>query len=135
MDPDCGDGALAELARGSNVTESLEEPDGHRVVAPWAWLPGVSRTSEMPGAAWLFLQWATSRPVNLLASTDQWHGQEPYGWARSNRVFDREEFDRRGLKDSWIEAGDAMHAAVVGEKTARQALDDAAPAITEYARR
>lgn len=78
---------------------------------------------------------ARLRPVNLLASTDQWHGQEPYGWARSNRVFDREEFDRRGFKDSWIEAGDAMHAAVVGEKTARQALDDAAPAITEYARR
>lgn len=140
----------------------LPGPDGDRAASTWAWSLGISQSSESPGAAWLFLQWATCRQMNLLLSTRQWQGHGSYGHARSNWIFDQPEYRRRGHADSWIEAhevavdlvptnpppvplhvpqnmpimtaaSEAMHAAVTGRQSAAEALDDAARTISEYA--
>jgi len=141
----------------------LPGPDGDRVANTWAWSLGISEYSSHPEAAWLFLQWATCRQTNLLLSTRQWGEHGSYGHARGEWVFDQPEYDRRGQAPSWIEAhetgielvptdpppvplhtpqnmdimsvaADAMHAAVAGEKSPEDALADAAPTITDYAR-
>ncbi|PSP83247.1 chemotaxis protein [Halobacteriales archaeon QS_1_68_17] len=141
----------------------LEGPGGRRMAGTWAWALGINEFSENPEAAWLFLQWATCRPMNLLLSTDQWKGQETYGHARANWLSDQPEMTKRGHKGSWLAAheeavslvpsdpppvplhtpqnmdimsvaAEAMHDAITGRRTASAALDDAAPKISDYAR-
>jgi multiple sugar transport system substrate-binding protein len=138
-------------------------PDGAQVAAPWTWGLGISAFSSNPGAAWLFLQWATSRPAILLQNTQQWQEQPTYGPARSNWMFDQEEYKQNGLKESWqtahtegmaavpsdpppvpldtpqnmdimSNAAIAMNSAVTGTKSAQKALSDVAPEITELAK-
>jgi len=137
-------------------------PDGQQIAAPWTWGLGVSEFSRNAEAAWLFIQWAISQEANLLQSTPVWPGHSPYGWAREDYIFDTPEWEEHGLQDSWVEAHQqalnmipsdqpavpldipqnmdimseaaiAMNFAVTGEKTAQEALDDAAPKITEHA--
>lgn len=137
-------------------------PDGQQITAPWTWALGISQFSRNPEAAWLFVQWAISREANLLQSTPVWSGHSPYGWAREGYIFDTDEWAENGLKDSWVEAHSAslemipsdppavpldvpqnmdimseaaiaMNFAVTGEKSAQQALDDAASEITSIA--
>lgn len=141
----------------------LKGPDGDVVASTWEWALGISQYSENPGAAWLFLQWATSRPAILLQNTQQWQEQPTYGPARSNWMFDQEEYKQNGLKESWqtahtegmaavpsdpppvpldtpqnmdimSNAAIAMNSAVTGTKSAQKALSDAAPEITELAK-
>lgn len=137
-------------------------PNGDEIAAPWTWGLGVSEYSRNPEAAWLFVQWSISREANLLQSTPVWDGHSPYGWAREGYIFDTPEWEEHGLQDSWVEAHQqaldmipsdppavpldvpqnmdimseaaiAMNFAVTGEKSAEEALADAAPSITEHA--
>jgi multiple sugar transport system substrate-binding protein len=138
-------------------------PNGSQIASTWEWGLGISEFTDNPGAAWLLLQWLTCRPMNLLVSSKQWQGIGDYGHARSNWLFDQPEYQDRGQKQSWIEAHNkgmemvpsdpppvplhtpqnmdimteaaiAMNAAVTDNKSAEQALNDAAPKITEYAK-
>lgn len=140
----------------------LPGPDGEQIAAPWTWSLGISEFSMNPEAAWLYIQFAISREANLLQSIRAWEGAESYGWAREGYVFDQEEWEEHGLKESWVEAHTqglemipsnppavpldtpqnmnimseaaiAMNAAVTGEMEPREALERAAPEITEYA--
>lgn len=139
-------------------------PNGSQIASTWEWALGISQYSQNPKAAWLFLQWATSRPASLLVSTKQWKGQGPYGHARSGWIFDQPEYQDAGQKQSWVEAHNkgmemvprdpppvplqtpqnmdimseaaiAMNNAVTGTKSPKKALDDAAPKITEMAKK
>jgi len=139
----------------------LEGPDGHRVSDTWTWALGVSEFSRNPGAAWLFVNWATSRPANLMQSSLQWQGQAPYGHAR-NWIFDQPTYKKHGQSDSWIEThregmnlvpscpppvpldtpqnmdimsevAIQMNNAVTDNKSASKAFNDAAPDVTEMA--
>jgi len=138
-------------------------PDGTQLASTWEWGAGISEFTDNPGAAWLFMQWALSRPMMLLTNTVQWEGQPSYGPARSNWLFDQDEYQKKGPKESWreahtqgmemvpqdpppvplhtpqnmdimTEAAIAMNEAVTDSKSAQQALDDAAPKITEFAK-
>lgn len=140
----------------------LEGPDGDRTAATWQWGLGVSEFSRNPKAAWLFIQWATCRPMNVLVSTQQWNGQSTYGHARSGYIFEQDEYADVGHKDSWVDAftggldlvpkspppvpfhtpqnmdimshaATGMNQAIVGERTASAALDEAADSITPLA--
>ncbi len=82
----------------------LSGSDGDRVASSWSWSLGMSQYTSNPEAAWLFIQWATSRPMNLLLSTRQWEGHESAGFARTNWILNQEEYGRRGQDDSWNEA-------------------------------
>jgi multiple sugar transport system substrate-binding protein len=141
----------------------LEGPEGERVANTWAWSLGINAFSEQDEAAWLFLQWATCREMNLLLSTRQWADHGVYGHARGGWIFDQPEYERRGHVPSWVQAHDegidlvptdpppvpldtaqnvdimsaaagAMHATVAGERSAERALSDAAGEITDYAK-
>jgi multiple sugar transport system substrate-binding protein len=60
------------------------------VVDTWIWSTGISKFSENPEAAWLYIQWANSREANYMLSTRQWEGDQPRaGYARWNYIFDR----------------------------------------------
>lgn len=138
----------------------LEGPNGDKIASTWEWALGISRFSENPGAAWLFLQWATSRPAIMLQNTQRWQEQPTYGPARSNWLFEQDEFQQQGMKESWRQAHKegmaavpsspppvpletpqnmdimsnaaiAMNSAVTGTKSAEAALSDAAPEIAE----
>ncbi len=138
-------------------------PDGDQVASTWEWAMGISQYTDNPGAMWLFLQWATCRPMILLNNVQQWEGQPVYGPARSNWLFEQDEYLENGPKESWreahrqgmemvpsspppvplhtpqnmdimTEAAVAMNAAVTDTKSAQQALSDAAPPITEFAK-
>lgn len=137
----------------------LEGPEGDRVASAWQWGLGISEFSRNPGATWLFIQWATSRPMNFLVSTQQWRGQSTYGHARTGYIFDQDEYDSVGQKASWVDAfteatglvprspppvpfhtpqnmdlmshaATAMNGAVVGEVTPKATLSEAADAMT-----
>ena len=140
-----------------------EGPNGDRIVDTWQWALGISEFTSNPGAAWLFLQWATSRPMIKLMNTRRWEGQPVYGPARTNWLFEEDDYIELGPKESWreahrtgiqnvpsdpppvplhvpqnmdimTEAALAMNSAVTDNKSADQALNDAAPPITEYAK-
>jgi multiple sugar transport system substrate-binding protein len=137
----------------------LEGPNDDRTAATWQWGLGVSEYSRNPEATWLFLQWATSRPMSYLVSTQQWRGQSTYGHARTEYIFDQDESASVGHKDSWTDAfsgglslvpespppipfhtpqnmdimnhaATAMNRVIVGDTTAEAALADAADLIT-----
>ena len=141
----------------------LSGPTGQRLASVWMWSLGISRFASNPEAAWLFIQWATSREMSLLLSTRQWDGHDSAGYARTNWIPQQEEYHNRGQADSWDEAfneaitcipsdpspiplefpenmeimeiaADAMNAAITGRKSAQAALDDAAPDITAAVR-
>lgn len=140
----------------------LEGPDGDRTAATWQWGLGVSEFSRNPGATWLFIQWATSRPMNYLVSTQQWRGQSTYGHARSEYIFDQDDYQAVGQKESWVDAysealglipespppvpfhtpqnmdimqhtASAMNAAIVGDATPSASLSRAADSVTPLA--
>jgi multiple sugar transport system substrate-binding protein len=137
-------------------------PEGDQSASTWEWAMGISQYTDNPGAMWLFLQWATCRPMILLNNVQQWEGQPVYGPARSNWLFEQDEYLENGPKESWreahrqgmemvpsspppvplhtpqnmdmmTEAAVAMNSAVTDNKSAQQALSDAAPPITEFA--
>lgn len=141
----------------------LPGPDGTQLASTWEWGLGISEYTENPGAAWLFMQWALSRPMMLLTNTQQWEGQAVYGPARSNWLFDQDEYQELGPKTSWkeahrqgmemvpsdpppvplhtpqnmdimTEAAIAMNSVVTDSASAQDALDSVAPTITEHAK-
>lgn len=162
----CVDAAVAIFGNRNERTgwvPPVPGPDGDQVANTWEWAFGISDYTSNPGAAWLFLQWATCRPMNLLASTKQWQGQPPYGHVRSNWLFDQPEYQEVGQSKEWqtvhneglsmvprdpppvpyhvpqnmdimTEGAVAMNAAVSDQKSAQQALNDATPKITDLAK-
>jgi len=138
-------------------------PDGERVVDTWQWAMGISEFTSNPEAAWLFLQWSTGRPMIKLLNTRRWEGQPVYGPARTDWLFEEDDYLELGPKESWreahrtgiqnvpsdpppvplhvpqnmdimTEAALAMNSAVTDNKSAEEALNDAAPKITEFAK-
>ena len=141
----------------------LPGPNGTQSAATWQWALGISQFTQNPRAAWLFIQWATSREMMMLTNTLRWEGQGVYGPARSNWLFEQDDYIDLGPKESWrnahsegmsfvprdpppvplhtpqnmdimTEAAVAMNSAVTDSSTAQEALDEAAPPITEYAK-
>jgi multiple sugar transport system substrate-binding protein len=57
-------------------------PDGKRVEDLWFWSLGLNPKGYHKDAAWLFLQWATSKPVLLRATTDyqNWNPSRQSVW-------------------------------------------------------
>lgn len=153
----------AEKSERTGWIPPVPGPNGDQLASTWQWGIGMSQYTENPGAAWLFLQWATSRPMSLLTTTRQWQGQGPYGHSRSNWLFDQPDYQDHGQSEEWreattkaldmvpsspppvplqtpqnmdimAEAAIAMNQAVSGNKSAKEALDQAAPTITDYAK-
>lgn len=153
----------AQQAQRTEWLPPLPGPNGDTVVDTWEWSLSISQYTDNPKAAWLFVQWATSRPAILLQNTVQWKGQPTYGPARSNWLFEQDEFKQKGPKKSWREAHQegmknvpsdpppvpldtpqnmnimseaaiAMNSAVTGTKSPTKALDKAAPSITKHAK-
>lgn len=137
----------------------LDGPDGEAQAGVWTWSLGINEFAPNPDAAWLFLQWATSREMSLLLSTRQWEGHDSAGFARTNWIPHQEEYAQRGQADSWNTAfkeaikcvpsdpppipldqsqnmeimdvaADAMNSTIRGDRSAQQALDRAASKIS-----
>ncbi|MFB6107437.1 MAG: extracellular solute-binding protein [Haloplanus sp.] len=143
----------------------FEGPDGQDpVAATWEWALGISKYSKNPKATWLFLQWANSRVANKLVSVPHWEGQPAYGHARSNWLSSQDDYMNKIPKQSWLDAHEkalsyvpsspppvplqtpqnmdmmsnaaiAMNYSVTGTKSPKKALDEAAPKITEIAKK
>ncbi len=133
----------------------LDGPGGKTQAGVWTWSLGINQFAPNPEAAWLFLQWATSREMSLLLSTRQWEGHDSAGYARTNWIPDQQEYAQRGQASSWDDAfnqavdsvpsdpppvpldlpqnmelmdvaAEAMNTTIRGDRTAQEALDTAA---------
>jgi multiple sugar transport system substrate-binding protein len=156
-------GQAAMMLDSSNAAVDLLNPDDSRhadriraaafpshdgVSYPnvWHWVAGINSKSEKKDPAWLFLQWATSRPGSALISANG--GTPPRESAWQNEAF-RESFGPqaadvvRGIlteaqsekmrlawqHPKWSEVGDAfaraVNSALTGSQPAERALREA----------
>ena len=142
----------------------LDGPHGETQAGVWTWSLGINEFAPNPEAAWLFLQWATSREMSLLLSTRQWEGHDSAGYARTNWIPHQQEYAQRGQADSWDAAfnqavnsvpsdpppvpldlpqnmelmdvaADAMNATIRGDSSAQEALDTAASEMSKLLNR
>jgi multiple sugar transport system substrate-binding protein len=67
---------VSEIAGKLAYAITPEGPGGDRVQDLWFWSLGMTSASYHKDAAWLFIQWATSKPV-LLASTRDFENWNP----------------------------------------------------------
>jgi multiple sugar transport system substrate-binding protein len=61
---------ISDIAGTLGYAVTPPGPDGQRVQDLWFWSLGINSASYHKEAAWLFIQWATSKPVLLRATTD-----------------------------------------------------------------
>lgn len=156
-------GQAAMLMDSSNAASDLLDPETSRfadqiMAAPfpshegisrpnvWHWITGINAASQNKEAAWLFLQWATSKPTAELIAAGG--GTPPRASAWDNAEF-RASFGEQAAEvvqeilmnaDSsrmklawfhpkWPEVGDAfaraVNAALTGSATAEEALNEA----------
>jgi multiple sugar transport system substrate-binding protein len=122
-------------------------PDGLRVEDLWFWSLGMNSHSYHKDAAWLFIQWATSRQVMLHSTTDfeNWNPPRQSVWndpkvvAMSSKWANYRQVVEENHKYSKVPhavntqvaaVGDAwwgnIQDAILGKVTAKQALDLAA---------
>lgn len=140
-------------AIGGKVGYALppEGPAG-RGSSMWVWSLGMNAASEHKDAAWLFMQWASSKETLTSAIANGNMNPTRQSVAQSSEMSDAtadwggyNETWQKILSDyatwaytpssTWPEIGDAwtieLQSAVLGQKTAKQAADDAADEIDQ----
>lgn len=123
-------------------------PDGAHADSHY-WTISMAHNADTPEAAWLFMQWATSKPVQrdlalagiLAPRGSAWEGQELVD-ALGPELLDavRTSLSTATLypaHESWTELADALRVevqnALTGQKTVEQAMQDAQAAWTGIA--
>ncbi|MBT2517866.1 sugar ABC transporter substrate-binding protein [Streptomyces sp. ISL-90] len=126
-----------------------EGPEG-RASSLWLWSLGMNAASEHKGAAWQFIQWATSKeqltaaiaegnmnPTRISVAESEEMAAATAGWGDYNEAWKTILADYAAWQYSpsavWTEAGDiwatAIQSAVLGQASVEDALDDAAEKI------
>lgn len=126
-----------------------EGPEG-RASSMWLWSLGMNAASEHKGAAWQFIQWATSQemltaaiadgnmnPTRISVADSQEMADATATWGDYNTVWKTILSDYASWQyapsASWPEAGDiwatAIQSAVLGNTSVEEALNDAAEKI------
>ncbi|MGC0250573.1 ABC transporter substrate-binding protein [Pseudactinotalea sp. Z1748] len=140
---------------GSNIAGKVgyalppEGPAG-RGSSMWIWSLGMNAHSEDKGAAWLFMQWATSKevmteaidhgnmnPTRVSVAEGPEMSAATEDWGDYNEVWQEilHEYAEWAYSPSatWTEAGDiwatAIQSAVLGQESVEDALNDAAERI------
>lgn len=125
-------------------------PGGKAVLGAWHW--AIARNSAEKDAAWRFISWITSKPVDearvmrggapirtsVMTDAEVW--RKGYGQRYYTTVLDilddAEPLAAGERAEELIEiVGTELNAAVAGSKTVRQALDDAARGVADAAGR
>ncbi|KAA9154132.1 sugar ABC transporter substrate-binding protein [Microbacterium lushaniae] len=128
-----------------------EGPEG-RASSLWLWSLGMNSASEHKGAAWQFIQWATSKeqltaaiaegnmnPTRISVAESEEMAAATAEWGDYNEVWKTILSDYASWQYSpsatWTEVGDiwatAIQSAVLGQKPVQEALDDAAAKIDD----
>lgn len=126
-----------------------EGPEG-RASSMWLWSLGMNSASEHKGAAWQFIQWATSKemltaaivdgnmnPTRVSVADSPEMAEATASWGNYNEVWKRILSDYAAWQyapsAAWPEAGDvwatAIQSAVLGNQSVKEALDEAAKKI------
>ncbi|MGV8911724.1 MAG: ABC transporter substrate-binding protein [Rhodoglobus sp.] len=126
-----------------------EGPEG-RASSMWLWSLGMNAASDNKGAAWQFIQWATSKemltsaiadgnmnPTRVSVADSAEMAEATAGWGDYNEVWKTILSDYASWQyapsASWPEAGDiwatAIQSAVLGTESVEDALDAAAKKI------
>ncbi len=126
-----------------------EGPEG-RSSSLWLWSLGMNAASEHKGAAWQFIQWATSKelltkaiaegnmnPTRISVADSPEMAAATEGWGDYNQVWKEILADHAAWQYSpsatWTEVGDiwatAIQSAIIGQSSVEDALDDAATKI------
>ncbi|TFD63277.1 sugar ABC transporter substrate-binding protein [Cryobacterium sp. Hh38] len=126
-----------------------EGPEG-RASSMWLWSLGMNAASEHKGAAWQFIQWATSEeqltaaigegnmnPTRMSVADSPEMAAATEGWGDYNKVWKEILSDyatwQYSPAASWTEAGDiwakAIQSAILGQSSVEDALNDAAEKI------
>ncbi|MCC9144492.1 MULTISPECIES: sugar ABC transporter substrate-binding protein [unclassified Arthrobacter] len=124
-------------------------PEG-RASSLWLWSLGMNAASEEKGAAWQFIQWATSKemltqaigdgnmnPTRVSVAESPEMAAATEGWDDYNAVWQEILAEHAAWQyapsSTWPEVGDlwatAIQSAVLGETSVEDALDDAATKI------
>lgn len=126
-----------------------EGPEG-RASSLWLWSLGMNAASDHKGAAWQFIQWATSKeqltasiaegnmnPTRVSVAESDEMAAATAGWGDYNETWRTILADYASWQYSpsatWTEVGDiwatAIQSAVLGRQPVQEALDDAATKI------
>jgi multiple sugar transport system substrate-binding protein len=126
-----------------------EGPKG-RASSMWLWSLGMNASSKHKGAAWQFIQWATSKeqltaaiangnmnPTRISVADSPEMAKATENWGDYNKVWKEILSDYASWMYSpaatWTEAGDiwatAIQSTILGKQSAEQALDEAADKI------
>jgi multiple sugar transport system substrate-binding protein len=121
-------------------------PTGEIRIPVWYWAWSINEASSNPDAAWLFLQWATSKPVMTVVSAEQnamipvrksvWESPDmkeiTKGWGNYREVVDSSrqywgnfytvQPNMVAMTGPWVVA---IQEVILGSKTAQEALDAA----------
>jgi ABC-type glycerol-3-phosphate transport system substrate-binding protein len=133
-------------------------PSGYRFSGLWTWALGISKNAPNKGAAWLFIEWATSQR-NLLKATVEYRNYNPVrksifedpkvaeimgAWGDGEYLKTVKENvlhakiawlpqpQRVALGDVW---GRALHDIWSEKKTAAEAMKDATAAVDKLMKR
>ncbi|WP_309082140.1 sugar ABC transporter substrate-binding protein [Zhihengliuella sp.] len=128
-----------------------EGPEG-RASSLWVWSLGMNASSEHKGAAWQFIQWATSKemltnaiadgnmnPTRVSVAESEEMAAATAEWGDYNQVWQEilSEYAEWPYAPSatWPEVGDiwatAIQSALLGDQSVEEALDEAAAKIDE----
>lgn len=128
-----------------------EGPEG-RKSGLWLWSLGMNAASENKGAAWLFIQWATSEefltdaieaqninPPRMSSGQSEEMADFTAEWGDYNEIWQEilNDYAEWGYSPSarWTELGDtwatAIQSATLGEQSVEDALDEAAAKIDQ----
>jgi multiple sugar transport system substrate-binding protein len=126
-----------------------EGPEG-RSSSLWVWSLGMNAASEHKGAAWQFIQWATSKeqltesialgnmnPTRMSVAGSEEMAAATAEWGEYNQVWQEILADHASWpyapSATWTEVGDiwatAIQSAVLGQESVEDALDGAAEKI------
>ncbi len=128
-----------------------EGPEG-RGSSMWIWSLGMNAASAEKGAAWQFIQWATSKelmtsaiangnmnPTRVSVADSPEMAEATKDWGDYNKVW-KEILDKYASwayapSGAWTEVGDiwttAIQSAVIGRQSVQEAMDDAAKKINQ----
>lgn len=128
-----------------------EGPEG-RASSLWLWSLGMNASSDHKGAAWQFIQWATSKeqltasiaegnmnPTRISVAESPEMAEATAEWGEYNEIWKTILADHASWQyapsASWPEVGDiwatAIQSAILGQKPVEEALNDAADQIDD----
>lgn len=85
---------VSEVAGKLSYAVTPPGPDGYRVQDSWSWSLAVNRASYHKDASWLFIQWATSKPVMLHTTLEyeNWNPSRKSVWEDPEVVAETEKW-------------------------------------------